>query len=76
MSHFLLIPPGQGHAVQMGGLGVVFKLPGSHTGGAFSIVEHPMVPGTLGAPLHTHSNEDELSYILEGEVTFGHIPGR
>jgi quercetin dioxygenase-like cupin family protein len=65
----LFIPPGHGHSVQMGGLGVVFKLSGSHTGGAFSLVEHPMAPRTLGAPPHTHSHEDELSYILEGEVT-------
>jgi hypothetical protein len=49
MSYFL-IPPNQGHAVQMGGLGVVFKVSGSHTGEGFSIVEHPMAPGTLGAP--------------------------
>jgi mannose-6-phosphate isomerase-like protein (cupin superfamily) len=62
------IPPDHGHSIQMGGLGVVCKLSGSQTGGAFSIVEHPMALGTLGAPLHTHSNEDELSYILEGEV--------
>lgn len=65
----LFIPPDHGHSVHMGGLGVVFKLCGSHTGGAFSIVEHSMAPSTLGAPPHTHSNEDELSYILEGEVT-------
>jgi uncharacterized cupin superfamily protein len=62
------IPPDHGHSIQMGGIGVVCKLSGSQTGGAFSIVEHPMAPGTKRAPLHTHSNEDELSYILEGEV--------
>jgi hypothetical protein len=33
-------------------------------------VEHPIAPGTLGVPPHTHSHEDELSYILEGDVTF------
>ncbi len=65
----LFIPPDHGHSVDMGGLGVIFKLSGSHTGEAFAIVEHPMAPGTLGAPSHTHRNEDELSYILEGEVT-------
>jgi len=67
MMSTLVIPPGHSHSVQMGGLGVVFKLSGSDTGGAFSIVEHPMAPGTLGAPLHT--NEDELSYVLKGEIT-------
>jgi quercetin dioxygenase-like cupin family protein len=34
-----------------------------------AVVEHTLAPGTLGAPLHRHSNEDELSYVLEGELT-------
>ena len=33
-----------------------------------SLVEHPMAPGVLGSPIHTHSLEDELSYVLEGTV--------
>jgi mannose-6-phosphate isomerase-like protein (cupin superfamily) len=35
---------------------------------AFAVVEHPMAPGVLGAPVHTHSREDELSYIVYGTV--------
>jgi len=35
-------------------------------GGAFSLVEHPLPPRALGAPLHTHGNEDEYSYVVEG----------
>ena len=31
------------------------------------MVEHPIAPGTLVLP-HTHSREDEYSYVLEGEV--------
>lgn len=34
----------------------------------FTVVEHPMAPGILGAPTHTHSREDELSYIVYGTV--------
>ena len=41
---------------------------GETTGGAFSLVEHPLPPRALGAPLHTHGNEDEWSYVLEGRV--------
>lgn len=51
-----------------GTLGVVFKLSGQDTGGSFALVEHPIQPGTLAAPLHTHHAEDEYSYVLEGEV--------
>jgi uncharacterized cupin superfamily protein len=44
-------------------------MPGSEqTGGGFSLVEHPMAPRGLGAPMHVHRNEDEYSYVLEGEV--------
>ncbi|HEY7348696.1 MAG TPA: cupin domain-containing protein [Ktedonobacterales bacterium] len=63
----VLAAPGVGEAVALGGVGVIFKVPGSQTGGAFSIVEHPIEPATL-VPPHTHSKEDELSYVLEGEV--------
>jgi mannose-6-phosphate isomerase-like protein (cupin superfamily) len=65
----LSIPPGHGKAVSIGGLGVVFKLFGSDTAGRFAVVEHPITPGTLAAPPHTHQHEDEASYVLEGEVT-------
>ncbi len=63
----LLVAPGTGETVALAGLGVIFKLSGEETGGAYSIVEHPIAPGTL-VPPHTHTREDELSYVLEGEV--------
>jgi mannose-6-phosphate isomerase-like protein (cupin superfamily) len=54
---------------------------GSDSGGGFSLVEHPIPPRALGAPLHRHSREDEYSYVLEGrvgallgdEVVFGEV---
>jgi quercetin dioxygenase-like cupin family protein len=64
----LLLPPGAGSAVALGGLGVVFKLVGEDTGGRFALVEHPLAPKTLAAPVHTHSREDEYSYVLDGTV--------
>ena len=45
-----------------------FVISGSETGGRFAVVTHPIEPGWF-APPHTHSREDEYSYILEG--TFG-----
>ena len=32
------------------------------------MVEHPMSPHALAAPLHRHALEDEYSYILTGRV--------
>jgi mannose-6-phosphate isomerase-like protein (cupin superfamily) len=66
--HPIVYGPDAGAAVALGGIGVCFKVPAAATGGAFSIVEHPVRPGTL-APPHVHADEDELSYVLEG--TFG-----
>jgi mannose-6-phosphate isomerase-like protein (cupin superfamily) len=64
----VLIGPGEGEKVDLGGLGVDFKVGGSATSGALAIVEHPMEAGRL-VPAHVHRDEDELSYVLEG--TFG-----
>jgi quercetin dioxygenase-like cupin family protein len=61
-----LLGPDQGEAVNLLALGVRFLIDGERTGGAFSLVEHPLPPRALGAPLHTHHNEDEYSYVLEG----------
>ena len=58
---------GEAPSVRLIGLEAIFRLRGQATGGAFSLVEHPIAPGTL-VPPHTHSREDEYSYVLEGEV--------
>ena len=36
--------------------------------GRFSLVEHPMKPRALAAPLHRHRNEDEYSFVIEGRI--------
>jgi quercetin dioxygenase-like cupin family protein len=50
-----------------GGVGVTIKITGDSTGGRFAVVEHPVEPGGLVEP-HTHTKEDEYSYVLEGEI--------
>jgi mannose-6-phosphate isomerase-like protein (cupin superfamily) len=49
-------------------MGVRFMIDGDDSGGGFSLVEHPMPPRALAAPLHRHSREDEYSFVLEGRV--------
>lgn len=63
-----VLGPGEGEAVRLLALGVRFMIDGDATGGMFSLVEHPLPPRSLGSPLHTHSREDEYSYIVEGRV--------
>jgi quercetin dioxygenase-like cupin family protein len=55
-----------GKSVALGGLGVQFKLWGDQTQGRLAVVEHPMDAGRL-VPPHVHANEDEYSYVLQGE---------
>ena len=63
-----VLGPQEGESVNLFALGVRFMIDGETTGGAFSLVEHPLPPRALGAPVHTHANEDEYSYVLEGRI--------
>ena len=76
-----VLGPADGASVDLGSLGVRFMIGGDDSGGGFSLVEHPMPPRGLAAPMHRHSREDEYSYVLEGrvgaqlgdEVVFGEV---
>lgn len=63
-----VLGPQDGKAGLLGAMGVRFMINGDDSGGGFSLVEHPIPPRVLGAPLHRHSREDEYSYVLEGRV--------
>ena len=63
----VVIAPGDGEEVLRGGIGVVRKIP-SAADGAFSVLEHPLEPGALAAPPHTHADVDEYSFVIEGEI--------
>lgn len=40
---------------------------GARTGGRFAVVEYTLLPGGWLVP-HTHANEDECTYVLDGEL--------
>src|SRR6187551_2777551 len=63
-----LLGASDGRAGLLGSMGVRFMLAGEDTGGGFSLVEHPIPPRALAAPLHRHSREDEYSFVLEGRL--------
>src|SRR5436190_2858342 len=63
-----VLGPNDGRAGFLGSIGVRFMIDGAETDQGFSLVEHPMPPRALGAPLHRHTREDEYSYVLEGRV--------
>lgn len=41
---------------------------GEESGGGFALVEHPIPPRHLAAPVHRHADEDEYSFVLEGTL--------
>ena len=59
---------GDGKAGFLGSIGVRFMLAGPEADERFSLVEHPMSPRSLAAPLHRHTREDEYSFVIEGKV--------
>lgn len=64
----LAIDPEEGESFDFGSLGVVWKIESDESEGRFSVVEHPIPPRTLAAPLHFHTREDEYSFVLEGTL--------
>jgi mannose-6-phosphate isomerase-like protein (cupin superfamily) len=52
----------------LGSIGVRFMIDGLETGERFSLVEHPMSPRALAAPMHRHTREDEYSFVLQGRM--------
>ncbi len=63
-----IIGPEDGKAGSLGSIGVRFMIDGEEAGGDFSLVEHPMPPRALAAPLHRHNREDEYSFVIEGRM--------
>lgn len=63
-----IVGPREGRQGRLGGIGVRFMVNGDESGGGFALVEHPLGPHALGAPLHRHSREDEYSFVLEGRI--------
>jgi mannose-6-phosphate isomerase-like protein (cupin superfamily) len=63
-----ILGPSDGKAGFLGSIGVRFMIDGPEAGERFSLVEHPMGPRALAAPMHRHTNEDEYSYVIEGRM--------
>ncbi len=62
-----IIRKGEGHVLNVIGDMQTIKLTGEETNGQFTLIEEENVPGTM-IPMHTHSNEDEVFRVLEGQM--------
>jgi len=63
-----VVGPNGGGEGFLGSIGVRWMIEGPEADERFSLVEHPMSPRALAAPLHLHTREDEYSYVLEGRM--------
>lgn len=63
-----VLGPSDGRAGFLGSIGVRFMIDGETSEEAFALVEHPMSPHALAAPLHRHTLEDEYSYVVQGRM--------
>src|SRR5499426_4251036 len=77
----IVVLPDSGEQLNIAGSQTLHKIKSSNTHGVFSVMEFVTPPGK-GIALHVHEREDELVYLLEGEieVTLGNqkmkaIPG-
>src|SRR5580693_6983618 len=66
----VVIGPNEGETIDgpVGGP-LTFKVRGQQTNGALTAFENVIPPGQ-GPPLHSHGNEDECWYVLEGDLRF------
>ena len=64
-----LLPLNNGETVSLESSNMTFRVTGEDTGGAYSVLEYLAAPGA-GSPMHSHTNEVESFYILEGAMTF------
>jgi mannose-6-phosphate isomerase-like protein (cupin superfamily) len=62
------VGPADGAVAKLGGCDARFLVYGEESGGGFSMVEHPVPPRSLCAPLHRHRGVDEYSFVLEGRM--------
>jgi quercetin dioxygenase-like cupin family protein len=50
-------------------LGTTYKVVSNSGNSTAAIVEHTLEAKSIGAPMHKHTHEDEISYILEGTIS-------
>jgi quercetin dioxygenase-like cupin family protein len=75
MSEVVIRQAGEGERLWFAGGGVfTMKVSAAEAGGAMMVLEDRVVRGKT-TPLHLHPHEDELLYVLEGEL-IAHIGGK
>ena len=65
----LIVMPGEGHTHPGPFSNLVLKADSQSTHGMYSLHEETLEPGAGGPPVHTHVDQEEAFYVIEGELT-------
>jgi mannose-6-phosphate isomerase-like protein (cupin superfamily) len=69
-SEVIFLPPGGGRSYQAGPMHAVFKADGAETANRYCVSEWWLEAGDQGPGPHSHEENVELFYVLEGTMTF------
>jgi quercetin dioxygenase-like cupin family protein len=65
----IVLLAGEGRAYPMGRISALFKADGDETRGRYSISEWWLDPRTQGPGAHSHEEEDDVFYVIEGTMS-------
>jgi mannose-6-phosphate isomerase-like protein (cupin superfamily) len=66
----LILTKGQGRVYNCGSMTAVFKADENETKEKYSVSEWWLEPNSDGPGTHSHEDNDEVFYVLEGKATF------
>lgn len=56
--------------IQIGGLGIRYLIDGTTSGAGMGVFELTVAPGSRVPPAHSHRDNEELVYVLEGTLRY------
>ena len=63
----ILLKAGEGRRYELGGMAAIFKADEAETNAAYSVSEWVLEPGFEGPGAHSHTSNDELFFVVDGE---------
>jgi mannose-6-phosphate isomerase-like protein (cupin superfamily) len=69
-SEVIFLPPGSGRSYQAGPMRAVFKADGAETDDRYCVSEWWLESGDSGPGPHSHEDEVETFYVIEGTMSF------
>ena len=62
--------PQEQPVIKIGGLEIRYLMDGTETGAGSGMFELTVAPGARVPPAHSHTNNEEIVYVLEGRLRY------